>query len=50
MAAPQSNQSKETNDKSTDGASAASVNGGKATEKKVEHLGALEEDDEFEVR
>ena len=51
MAASQSNQAKETNDKSTDGgAGAASANGGKATEKKVEHLGALEEDDEFEVR
>ncbi|KAJ9122717.1 hypothetical protein QFC24_004146 [Naganishia onofrii] len=49
MAASQSNQAKETNDKSTDaGAGAASANGGKATEKKVEHLGALEEDDEFE--
>ncbi|KAJ9116960.1 hypothetical protein QFC22_004618 [Naganishia vaughanmartiniae] len=49
MAASQSNQSKETNDKSADaGAGAANANGGKATEKKVEHLGALEEDDEFE--
>ncbi|KAJ9113814.1 hypothetical protein QFC19_000007 [Naganishia cerealis] len=46
MTAPPSTQTKEATDKSAE-AGAANVNGAK-TEKKLEHLGALEEDDEFE--
>lgn len=38
-----------TNDKSTESAGPSTANGAQNGDKKVEHLGALEEDDEFEV-
>ena len=38
-----------TTDKSTDAAGPSTANGVQNGEKKLEHLGALEEDDEFEV-